>query len=416
MKLSSQLANILFVLCVVVPTFNNYELSFLVWGISLLITIKMSYSVQILKNLLPPVVILIVAFISSFFSDWESYNFIRDIAYLLKPIMGLLVGYQVAKNVSGVKPFELIVTTGALLAIIHMLKIAFTVLFISYRTMHDLRFHAGYFSDFEVYAFIILLFHSHFNLMISRQKRLLLMLLVGFSIFMYLARTNFIQLGIFSMAMLGYLRLTRKAILVMAWSAIVLVAVYAVIYNSNPRRGSTGFEAFLYKVKIAPIEPFKTKVNKGDWKDFNDNYRSYENIITVRQVSGEGTLQVIVGEGLGSSIDLGREIWTNDDEMIRYLPALHNSYMTIFLKAGLIGVFLLLVSIYILVRQPKSDDKIVQSINKLLVATAIFLILSNWVFMGLYFKVDNKSVLIGFLICAKEMRLRQLRQRLAPSL
>lgn len=397
----------MFVACVVIPTFNNYELSFMTWAIATAFTIRQRYSVEILRNLLPPVLILLVAFIASFFSEWENYAFIRDITYLLKPVFGLLVGYQIAKDNPDIKPFNLIVKTGFLLAVIHLVIVAFSVMFLHIRTMHDLRFYAGYFSDFEVYALIVLLFSAKFDLDIPPRKKLIFLTVIGFSIFMYLARTNFLQFGILALAMMGYLKLTRRAITVMLWLAVVTVGLYTIIYNSNPRRGSTGFEAFLYKVKIAPIEPFKTKVDKGDWRDFNDNYRSYENIITVRQVSGKGTDKVIMGEGLGSVVDLGRKIWTNDKEQIRYLPALHNSYMTIFLKSGLIGVMLLIASIVILIRQPKSDDKMINSISLLLIGTAVFLILSNWVFMGLYFKVDNKSVLIGYLICYREMLQRR---------
>lgn len=401
----SLLSNFLFLACVIIPTFNNYELTFAVWFISSVITLKQSYSLAILKNLAPPILILLVAFCSSFMSDWQTYDFIRDITYLLKPVLGLLAGYQIAKNVPEIKPFKMIANAGFVLAVIHLVTLFINVVFFSIRNMHDLRYRAGYFSDFEVYAIIVLIFASKFGFEISPKKRSIMLWVIAFSSFLYLARTNFIQFGVLLMAMLGYLRLTKKAVGVILSTAVVMLGLYAAIYYSNPRRGSSGFEAFLYKVKIAPTEPFKTKVDKGDWRDFNDNYRSYENIITVKQVSARGTAKVIVGEGLGSSVDLGRKIWTNDAEQIRYLPALHNSYMTVFLKSGLVGVFLLLVSIYVLIRQKPSEDKVIHSINLLLIGSAVFLVMSNWVFMGLYFKVDNKAILIGYLIAYRELLL-----------
>ena len=42
-----------------------------------------------------------------------------------------------------------------------------------------------------------------------------------------------------------------------------------------------------------------------------------------------------------------------------------------------------------------------------MLGTAIFLIISNWVFMGVYLKLDNKSVLIGFLICFREIIIKK---------
>jgi len=185
---------------------------------------------------------------------------------------------------------------------------------------------------------------------------------------------------------------------------IISVFGYIAIYFYNPRRGADGIEAFMYKVKIAPIEPFKTKINPDDWKDFNDNYRSFENIITIKQVSNLGFSTILFGKGLGSEIDLGREIFTNDEEKIRYLPALHNSYMTIFLKSGIIGVFLMIYFLYVLIKYSnKRDTNVnVEILNRLLLATAFFLIISNWIFMGLYFKVDNKALIIVIIIAAKQ--------------
>lgn len=159
----------------------------------------------------------------------------------------------------------------------------------------------------------------------------------------------------------------------------------------------------MYKIKIAPEEAFKTKINKEDWKDFNDNYRSFENIITVRQVSNEGLMTILFGKGLGSNVNLGRKIKTNDGTEVQFIPILHNGFMTVFLKAGLFGVLFLVYFIYVLFKQNKSKNEIIRNINYLLVGTSIFLIVSNWVFMGLYLKLDNKSIIIGFLIALKEL-------------
>ena len=97
-------------------------------------------------------------------------------------------------------------------------------------------------------------------------------------------------------------------------------------------------EQFLYKIKNAPIEPFKTKIDVTNWKDINDNYRSYENILTLRQVTENGPRAIILGEGIGSTVDLKQKMWLQSSFM-RYIPFLHNSYMTVFLKSGIVGVF-----------------------------------------------------------------------------
>lgn len=404
---NSLIKAILFLASVIIPTFNNYELTFAVWSLALVVTLQKRYSVRILALLVSPLIILLIACFSGIGSHHATYAIIRDITYLLKPLMGLLLGYQLAKDTDGEKGIRLIINTGFILAVIHLLVAAYAVLFLYIRNIHMLRFYAGYFNDFEMYSLAILFFSKKFGISYKFWTRWLMLLVMGISAILYLARTDFILLGILWLTLMGYMRLTPKSLKVLAYTTIFVLVGYGIVYNMNPQRGATGFEAFLYKVKISPMEPFKTRINLEDWKEFHDNYRSFENIITVEQVSGKGTSSVLFGEGLGSQVDLGRKIWTNDSEYIQYLPALHNSYMTVFLKSGLLGVFFLIQFIYLLFRQGKSENYQIYLINQLLIASAIFLIMSNWVFMGLYFKVDTKSILIGYLICLKEWHKRK---------
>jgi hypothetical protein len=331
---------------------------------------------------------------------------VRDVTYLIKPIIGFIVGYQLC-NSYNCQPYKTIIYTGFGIALIHFGILGYNIVFHRITQMHVLRHLAGYFSDFEVYALILVQFHKQLKIELSRKRFWLLLLVIGLSSFLYLSRTNFIQYGILVVAMKGYLSFNRKAIKVFVVTIIVLSVGYAMVYNTNPKRNGKGLEAMLYKIKNAPIEPFKTKIDKDDWQDFNDNYRSYENIIAVKQVALEGTSGILFGKGLGSAIDIGRKMWTNDETFVRYEPILHNGYMTVFLKSGLIGVFFLIYFLISLFRQKKSDIESVKQINLLLVGTAFFLIVANWVLLGMFLKLDNKAVLIGFLLCYKELIIRQ---------
>ena len=401
-----KLYQFVFFLSVAVPFLNIYELTFGVWFFAVLISFVDKYSITIIQYLSCFIAILLIAFVSSFFSDEGNYNFFRDIAYLLKPIIGMLLGYQLMKKFPN-SFFSTVVISGVLIALGHLLIVFITFLRFQTISVNLLREYCGYFSDYEVYALIILIFYKKFDIVISRQKLYVFVFLLAFSTFLYLSRTNFIQFIVLYVAMKGYFKLNKRAIIVMVITGLLVGGGYAAVYNSNPSRGGKGLEAFLYKIKIAPIEAFKTKVDKDDWKDFNDNYRSYENIITVKQVSSGGITDVLFGRGLGATINLGREIRTNDDTIVQYIPILHNGFATVFLKSGLIGVFFLLLFLYLLSRNKKSEIPLVQNINMLLVGTSIFLIISNWVFMGLYLKMDSKSILIGLFICYREIIIKQ---------
>lgn len=391
---------ILFFLCIGVTYFNFFELTFMVWLLSFLITIKNVYTKELVKYILPYAIILVIAIVISFFYDSSLYSKIKDFTYLFKPILGILLGYQLLRS-QPKEAFKTIIKTGAIIAIIHLFLVIKSTITLGSFNVNYIRTVGGYFSDFEVYVIIILIFYKKFDLEYSLKKRNTLLLIVSFSCFLYLSRTNFIQFIILYLGLKGYLLFTKKAVKIIFISLITVSIAYGSIWYINPKRQGKGLEAFLYKIKIAPIEPFKTRIDKEDWKDFNDNYRSYENITTIKQVSHGGILSVMFGKGLGSNINLGRKIRTNDGSDIQYIPILHNGFMTVFLKSGILGVCFLILFIILLYRQKRSSNPLINLINFMLMATAVFLIVSNWVFMGLYLKLDNKSIIIGYLLALR---------------
>lgn len=399
------LYQLLFAACVAVPYINIYELTFVVWSFAAVITLQKKYSLSIIKQIACYAAILVVAAIVMLFKDHQQYFIIRDFTYVVKPVLGLLIGYQLCKRFPQ-KAFQTVVHTAFFLALIHFWLIIWGVTVYRATTVNEIRFYAGFFSDYEVYALIILLFHKKFELGFTQKRILLYTVVVSISAFLYLSRTNFIQFFILFLALKGFFVLNRRLIVVLASLTLVTVLGYSAILYINPKRNGPGMEAFLYKIKVAPIEPFKTKIDRTNWKDFNDNYRSYENIMTVRQVTRDGNYSTWFGQGLGSKVDLKQKIWLGDMEL-RYISILHNGFMTVFLKSGLLGLFFLLISLFLLFKKTRSDIPIVRQVNFMMVGTGLFMFVSCWVFMGFYFIADTKSILIGFLICYREIVTRQ---------
>jgi hypothetical protein len=347
-----------------------------------------------------------VAFTSWFFYDNTIYEVIRDITYLLKPILGILVGYQLCRN-ANMKAIETIIYVGFFIALIHLLLIFDNVFIHRILNINDLRKYTGYFSDFEVYAFILVVFREKFQISFSEKKAILLMLVIGFSSLFYFSRANFIQAVIFYMVLKGYFRLTKRTLIIMISFLSVIIIGYTTIYNMSLSRNGRGLEALLYKIKNAPIEAFKSKVDKDDWKDFNDNYRAYENMLTIRVMKNEGTWGMIRGKGLGSDIPLGQKLYTNDGTVLTRVSILHNAFMTVFLKSGFIGIFFMLYFLFTLLKQKKTNNDLVNQLNLILFATAVYLFFDNWVLLGLYLKTESKAVIIGFILCYKELILKK---------
>lgn len=393
---------ILFTICVGVPYINNYELTFAVWFIVLLITITQKYSIQIIKTVSPFLAIIAIAAFSLLFFENSTYDVIRDITYILKPLIGIIVGYQLCKR-SGPNVIRTIINAGLLIAVIHLSIVFYNAIIHKIVNINVLREYGGYFSDYEIYVLIILIFHKQFQVNYSRQKLILLIAILAFSSFLYVSRTNFIQFILFFLTLKGYFKLNIRSLKIISIFVVTILVGYSAIYNMNLSRGGKGVEGLLYKIRNAPIEAFKTKINQDDYEDFNDNFRSFENIKTYRQVTDEGWSAILIGKGLGATVDIGRRMLTNDGSYVRHEAVLHNAYMTVFLKSGLLGVCFLIYSMYVLIRNKKSNDPMINQLNLLLLATGIFLIFENWVLLGIFLKTESKAVLIGFIICYREI-------------
>ncbi len=392
---------LLLALCLAVPYVGSYEVTFVLWSFTALVTLQKNYSFPFLKYLSCFVLILAIAFFSTKLERYNLFFIIRDITYLLKPILGLVVGYQLCKY-NYQKAFGTIANIGFWISRIHLIFLVIAVVFFKAYTVNDLRLHGGYFSDFEIYVLVLILFHKEFNIELSRKRFYIMAFTVGISSFLYLSRTNFIQFFILFFALKGYFVLNKRAIIAILSLIAITIISYTIILYINPRRNGEGMEAFLYKIKVAPTEPFKSKIKTDDYIDFNDNYRSVETINTLKQMQNKGTEAVVLGAGLGSKVDLKQEVYLGDMKM-RYISVMHNAFMTTYLKSGIVGIIILLFSIYLVYNQPKSSIPINNTINFMLVGTAIFLVVSNWVLMGYYFTEDSKSILVGFFIAYKEI-------------
>lgn len=387
----------IFTLCVIIPFFNNYEISFLAWIFAILLTYKKNYSKDFLFYLSHFVLILLISFFTTWQFEYSLYFIIRDITYMLKPILGLIIGYQFYK--SDIKnPFTFLLKAGITMALIHFVLVAYGIIIEGARNVREIRHYGGFFNDYEVYALVFLLFRNKLGIQITKQKFYLYLFILSFSAFFYLARTNFIQFFILTIAMKGYLELNQKNLSYLGTLIAITILSYLLILWYNPKRNGPGIDEFLFKVKNAPIEAFSTKVNREDWKDFHDNYRSYENIRTLQQL--EANSSFCWGEGIGSQVDLKQKVYLGDMKL-RKISILHNGYMTVLLKSGIIGLIIYLSSIFYFFKNYHSKNQELKNIHQIFIGTGVFLIVSNWVFMGFYNPVDTKTIIIGFLFAYK---------------
>lgn len=403
-KISSEWPyQLLFFIALLFSYVNMYEVSFAVWLFVLVVTIRRYYSKSIVTYCSIFALIAIIGVIRAFFYDHSLYNILRDISYFVKPIVGLLIGYQCFRSADN-NFFKTIVYCATGIAIIHLSILFFSFLIFHIRTIHEIREHGGYFSDFEAYALIILLFSKKFNLNFSFKKKAILLTIITVSLCLYLARTNMIQVFILGCGMLGLFEFSKKKMIAFLAFCLVAGIGYKVIYDMNPARRGTGFEAFLYKIKNAPKEIYDPYVINDNSSRFHDNFRSYETKTTIQQVAYRDDLGIWLGNGFGSTVNYGSLIGTNDGTLVRHAPILHNGYTTVFLKTGILGLILYIIStMFLSFYGKKTEIKYLNNIKLLINSSGIFLFISTLVFLGYYLKLDNKSLFIGGLLAYYEI-------------
>ena len=194
--------------------------------------------------------------------------------------MGLLLGYQLFHNKIK-QPLRFVVYAGVAIASYHMLMVFYGIVIKRAPSLSQIRYYAGHFNDFEVYALIFILFGKELKLGFSKKTQTYFISLLGISAFFYLARTNFIQFVILFMALKGFFALNKRFLITVVSGVFAIGLMFSAIHYYNPKRLGGPVDEFLYKIQNAPNEAFKTTIKRNDWKDFNDNYRSYENLRTV---------------------------------------------------------------------------------------------------------------------------------------
>lgn len=348
------------------------------------------------------ILILFIAIISSFFNKVAFYDWIKDLAYFTKPILGILSGYFIAKRIKSFKSIlEVIILIATFFAIYHITIIFINVDF-SIATTSDIRKIGGISNDIEAFA-IMVLFCSFkikeldINLKPLYKKIVLIVLVISF--LLYLSRTMMVSLIILTLSAYGYLKITKKGL---KYGLIVLLffgLLYTYLFSANIRRGQSGFESFLYKMKNAPAEVFlptknfDTKNHAMLW----DRWRAYEASMAITQINSYGNF--FFGKGLGALVDLKFSAPLGADN-IRYIPILHNGYVNIFFKSGILGLLLYLIMLLLLYlfSYIKTNNSQVKVISNLIGGFAVHYFFTTLIITGMYNHKEFYVIILGTLL------------------
>ncbi|WP_460574277.1 O-antigen ligase family protein [Flavobacterium koreense] len=277
------------------------------------------------------------------------FNIIKDISHFLKPITGLLIGYLFYKKIDNLKTFtKTIVLVGFISAIIHFI-IVFG--FSKTNTVAEIREY-GKDNYLELFSFFFLSFYKKLtkdNLFDNKLNYRIVFWVLLLSCILYLSRTMMVLAILLLLSINGYTKITTKGLKVMGIFLLAIIGFYVFLHSIKIDRGKPGLEAFLFKVKIAPEEIFKTRIDRENHKELWDHWRGYE-AKRAFDLMTEYPSSFVFGTGYGSLVNLKFEApLTGENKGMKFISELHNGFAYVFYKTGIIGLIIylsFLISLY----------------------------------------------------------------------
>ncbi|MFP9097555.1 O-antigen ligase family protein [Flavobacterium sp. RHBU_24] len=394
----------LLLLQIYLPSFKaNVFLQVAALGVLLFID-NVRFSVQFLKQLLPLIILLFIGFIGTMFHRYALYNIIKDVFHFVKPVLGLLIGYIIARKLNNVGFFiKGIVAASVISAIIHFLIIIFLVR--DFTRIEDIRqFTKDNF--LEMFGLFFIIYFKKFEgreLVRNIWYKRVFIVLLTFSCLLYFSRTMFVLAFIIVMAAHGYTKIRAATVKVLVIMLFCITGLFIYLNTANIKRDGKGLEIFLYKIKNAPAEIFETKVDRENHAALWDHWRAYEAKRAVALMNSEPE-SYIYGTGYGSLVNLKFFApLTGDKKGIRYISDLHNGYINILYKTGLIGIIIyviMLARLYWYISRGFSFANIIVS------SIGIIYIITSLMITGIYNSRDIIIFLLGGMLYYSERQRR----------
>lgn len=309
---------------------------------------KMSFSNNFLKTIAPVILLIFVGLLGIQIQNYHAIDIIKDIFHFVKPLLGISIGYFFYKKINNVKEFiRTIVLIGFVSAIIHFCIILF---FSRIGTLSDLR-EFGKDNYLELFALFFLGYYKKFqkeSLFLRKANYNIILYSLLVSNILYFSRTMIVVAILLWISIHGYTKITKASIKIVGMLAVLVLCFYVYLFSVKIDRDKSEMSSFLYKIKIAPSEIFKTKVDRENHKDLWDHWRGYEakRAFTLMQ---KNPSSFIYGCGYGSLVNL--RFWaplSNDSKGMKYISELHNGYAFVLYKTGIIGICIYLTFLYLL--------------------------------------------------------------------
>lgn len=271
------------------------------------------------------------------FSAW---NVVKDTYFFIAPVLLLASGVLFLRSV---RDFSHVYRASVLALTISSVIIYSDFLFVGGLTNISLqsRYTYGLDSSASILALILTLsFHPTLRSLLRSRSTTCLVLLNLFLIIASLSRINIAITVVSLFFVYSPVRWTRG--LTIAIVLLLTLVPLLQITSSATTPVSLDSARFLDKL-VGSFEEFRISDYSG-LSDINKNWRGYEAYLGMQQVEQVGGIAHLFGVGFGSYVVGPFE------NKLQNIPFFHNGFVTIYLKAGLLGLMALAFFVFRLYR------------------------------------------------------------------
>lgn len=275
----------------------------------------------------------------------DLYEYLKDLWYVANPLLLIFVGYilyAVRPDLAAL--LRAFVVAGLIVALWQM-RGYFVEPSIILLPANTIRSFIGTGSPVPVLALTILIlfaFSLRQGLRLPVWIGVLLFVVIAISVAAMFSRTAVALVLVAVAAVMGgfvkreWLRIGVPVLFLMLLSS-VLVAVF----DTESDRALASFPGKLAR-SVAEMT-----VGQGlDVRGVNTNFRAYETDKALDQFAASSTLEMVIGQGFGATVDLGITMPLTVSETgfrgARFIGVFHNGYIFLVTKVGLVGLLLFL--------------------------------------------------------------------------
>jgi hypothetical protein len=386
------------------------------WGVAALYVITSlltrTHEIAIPKGLaaisICPALLLIVGAFGIYHNDQK--DFVKDCWYFSNPLCYIAFGYFTAERLKAARQlittFTIVGIGASVYSIVncyfHASELADAASVNSYRHI------TGTGTGQAMIPVVLVLIARHVKLPLgaleqTKTIRLAVYTLGTAAVALSLSRTLLIVL------LCGVMVLLRKRTLFAVATGTVFAGMLGVFATS-----------LISQSFFHAAEPFKDKVLHSSqevelhpyetFKDINDNWRGFEAYRAMQTYKRLPFAQKVIGGGFGTMVDIGFAMLLGGQTPIQELPLLHNGYMYLLVKTGIVGLLLFLVFVGQVVRlglrYKHAVDKSERLAGYVLIWTALVFLLTQGVITGIYNKggLAPNLLLLGAMIAIIDSR------------